>query len=330
MSGQIYNPLTHQMANGTPGYHLYILEYPFGSFTPDQPAAPVTVNCFMAANATIALPLNVSAVPVFRFGDDPIDNPFTDPAIYGPRANSTVTPTVIRLTKTTTVSENEISTGPNYPVTYILTLDIATGAVVNNVTISDLLSGNMQFLNMINSSGGNFTAPNSTTRGGIINVTFGTLVGIAGTDKTVTYRAYAPEFNSTSQPVINPLTGLPSSGPNDSWATGKYGNLTVTDNGTNTNYNITLRSLSIQKSVLDLNGPNVKPTDTLQYSIAFQVSDYFQFKDIIITDIIGDGQSFLSSFIPYLIINTNGTTNNITFNSSNYIVTHNNATGHGP
>ncbi|MDO9044285.1 MAG: hypothetical protein Q7U35_03160, partial [Methanobacteriaceae archaeon] len=204
------------------------------------------------------------------------------------------------------------------------------GAVVNNVTISDLLSGNMQFLNMINSSGGNFTAPNSTTRGGIINVTFGTLVGIAGTDKTVTYRAYAPEFNSTSQPVINPLTGLPSSGPNDSWATGKYGNLTVTDNGTNTNYNITLRSLSIQKSVLDLNGPNVKPTDTLQYSIAFQVSDYFQFKDIIITDIIGDGQSFLSSFIPYLIINTNGTTNNITFNSSNYIVTHNNATGHGP
>ncbi len=328
LSGELLNPLTREMVTGTPGFSLWVLEYPFGSFTPDQPPATLLASFTMAANATLGVPLNVTTNPIFRFGNTPLDDPTTDPPIHGNTVVTTVTPTVIRLTKNAIMPEDETATGPNYPRTYQLILDIADGATLTNVNVTDLLPSNLQFIQVIDAAGGTIiNTPSLTIPGGNLTINFPSITGVLGVDRVITYQVYAPEFDNTLQPVIDPNTGAPVPSFNNSTAQGNYNGTTVTSDGPSTEYTVTLKSLAVQKSVSDLSGPPTRPTNTLEYTINFQVSDYFQLRNVTLTDVVGDGQSFLSSFIPLLRITENGTTTNLPFVPSNYEVTHNNITG---
>ena len=47
------------------------------------------------------------------------------------------------------------------------------------------------------------------------------------------------------------------------------------------------------------------PGDTLEYTLSFQVSDFFAFQGVVITDTISDGQHLDASFAPILSVNGN-------------------------
>src|SRR4029079_17635542 len=68
---------------GTPGDKLVVLQLPFGSFTPAQPPAVITVNAHMSNLADLNAPLNIQARSGFQYGADPLDNPAVDPSILG-------------------------------------------------------------------------------------------------------------------------------------------------------------------------------------------------------------------------------------------------------
>ena len=55
------------------------------------------------------------------------------------------------------------------------------------------------------------------------------------------------------------------------------------------------KSIAIQKSVVVVGGGIPAPGKQLEYTLTFQVSDYYTFGDLVITDTIGDGQNFLAS-----------------------------------
>ena len=78
----------------------------------------------------MSYPVLGHATPVLEPGDQ---------SIVGTEDMVTVTPTVIRHTKTIIAPEGETATGPNYPRTVRLTVDIATGETVNNVVVTDTL-----------------------------------------------------------------------------------------------------------------------------------------------------------------------------------------------
>ncbi|MDP1553779.1 MAG: hypothetical protein Q8M06_12280, partial [Methanobacteriaceae archaeon] len=336
VSGQLYDSVIRQTVNGPVGYRLIVLEYPLGSFTPDQ--TPVTINAALSmGNVLIGTPLSIYAQPWFRLGNTPIDDPSTDPPINGTRMQHEVNPIVMKLTKRAIINEDETATGPNYPVRYELYLDIANGTTVTNINVSDILSGNLQYLNLINADGGSvIQQPSTSSPGGSLIINFASITGfLGGPEKTISYTVYAPEFNSTFDPILDPLTGYNPDGGirnafNNATANGTYLGNTIISDGPDSDYLIRLLSLATQKGVIlqnDPQGNGYSPGDSLEYTIDFQVSDYFAFNNIVITDLIGDGQTFNNSFIPHLQIVENGTVINIDFDPAYYSVTHNSLTG---
>jgi len=80
------------------------------------------------------------------------------------------------------------------------------------------------------------------------------------------------------------------------------------------------QSIAIQKSVVNTSGSNsFAPNDVLEYTIEFQVSDYFAFEDVIVEDLFSDGQRFNDGFTPKLTFNEhNATASNLDFSFSGY------------
>ena len=60
---------------GKTGDKLVVLQLPFGSFTPGQPPAAVTINATLSNLADLNTPLTIQANGGFQFGADPLNNP---------------------------------------------------------------------------------------------------------------------------------------------------------------------------------------------------------------------------------------------------------------
>ena len=326
-NGTLLDVLTGLTVTGTPGSHLWIVRYPFGSFTTEQPLATLDITAAMNNNVALGVPLTITAYPVFQFGATPTG---TTPLV-GSSSTSSVTPTVIKLTKTSNANEHETATGSNYPVTYTLTVDVAQGQTINNLLVVDDIPGNIQFKEVINAAGGSIVQqPSTTTPGGRLEISFGSITGQLGPDKIIEYTVFAPKFNSISGSVLDPLTGATRDATNDATVNGNYGTNTVTSTS---NYTLNLKSLAVQKSVVDVTNPtNNKPMDILNYTVNFQVSDFFSLKELIISDTLGDGQTFLqdATHNPSLTIHLPTGTYNLNFNlmdPSVFQMIHNSATG---
>ena len=77
---------------GTSGDKLVVLQLPYGSFTPGQPPAELTINATMSNLADLGTALTIQGRGGFQYGADPLDNPTTDPSIVGPSVSGSVTP----------------------------------------------------------------------------------------------------------------------------------------------------------------------------------------------------------------------------------------------
>lgn len=252
VSGQLYDPVILQIVTGPVGYRLLILEYPLGSFTPGQ--TPVTINAALKMGTVpLGTPLSIYAQPWFRLGNTPIDDPSTDPPINGTRVQDDVNPIVMKLTKKAILHEDETATGPNYPVRYELYLDIANGTTVTNINVTDILSGNLQYLNLITSDGGSVIQEPSISTPGTLIINFNSITGsFGGPEKTIAYNVYAPEFNSTSGAVLDPNTGYKPGGgirnaTNNANANGTYLGNTIISDGPESDYLIRLLHWPLRK-----------------------------------------------------------------------------------
>ena len=100
-----------------------------------------------AESEVVGEPLDIRATAGFKFGDTtPVNDPppiGTDPPVYGPQATSPVVPTVLTLSKAAATTEGGTVTGPNFPVTYSINVDIANLETVDNIEIRDVLPSNL-------------------------------------------------------------------------------------------------------------------------------------------------------------------------------------------
>ena len=227
-----------------------------------------------------------------------------------------VNPTVIRLTKVALVHEKETATGENYHYLYQLVLDIADGATVTNIDVSDIISRNLHFVGVTDSDGGSVTLPTEPLRKLIIH--FDSVTGHLGNDRTMRYEVYSPQYLegiTPLTPVLPPDTGSPTDTINEAIVSGLYNSMTVGSGPVHDT--VELNSLVIQKSV---DKSISKPLETLTYNLNFQVSDYFAIKDVIVTDTLGDGQTPLTSFIPHLRVTSGYNTIDRNFDTSNYYI----------
>lgn len=54
--------------------------------------------------------------------------------------------------------------------------------------------------------------------------------------------------------------------------------------------------------MIDVGPAGASPGDTLEYTLAFQVSDFFSFDQLVIADSFSDGQLWHSGFTPTLSV----------------------------
>jgi len=314
----LYSPFTWQ---------LVVITLPFGSFVPSQPPATVTVNANLNNYADLGVALPIQAQGGFMFGADPLDNPLTDAPIVGSLVSTNVTPTLLTLSKTYNGPEDETATGPNFPRQYTITVDIANGQTVTNLDVTDTLPNNMQFVSLVSTNpAATCATPSTTTPGGTLTCTFASVTNQA----TITFEYYIPLKDSGGTDVINPLSGDDVTSCNQASALGDWPPLDPRDAGSTDNasadpagceHTLTDKSIAIQKSVSVVGGGNPAPGAVLEYTLNFQVSDFFAFTNVIVTDVISDGQHFDSSFTPTISFNgSGGFTYSGSFSSANYDV----------
>ncbi len=319
---------------GRAGDKFVSLRLPFGSFTPDQPPVVVTVNATISNLADANTPLTVKARGGYMFGATPLDDWCCgDASIVSPVSNDgtgwpngTISPTVLAIEKTYVGpgnTEDETATGPNYPRQYTITVDLAQGQSFTNLIVTDYLPNNIQFISVSSITPAGAVIDDQPTTGASQNppdndlvVRWASITGVAGIDISVTVNFFVPRLDADSNPVVDPITGNDTTAGNIAWARTDWTPLdvrdapvTVTTDGTcpacTPLHTLENKSIAIQKSVADITDSNVSPGDVLEYTLTFQISDFFAFGNIVVTDIISDGQHVSGTFVPTLQVNGN-------------------------
>ena len=320
--GQATHPLMRNSSgnyitvSGTPGDTLVVLRLPFGSFTPGQPPATVAMTVNMSTFADVGTPLSIQARGGYEFGYTPLDDWCCGDAgnlTLSSFVPTTVTPTLVALAKTYSGTENEAASGPNfrtfYPMQYTVTATIAPGQFLSSLSLRDTLPGTLQFYNLIGSSpaGASCSLP-GTTPGGTVDCAF---LGAVSGSASLTFDFYIPR-DGVSGGVIDPLSGDDATSCNNASVSASWTPLDprdaggpVTANPAGCEHTLTDKSIAVQKSVANLSGANA-PGALLEYALRFQVSDFFAFQGVVLTDVVSDGQHVDDTFVPTLEVEGNG------------------------
>ncbi len=318
---------------GNAGDTLVALRLPFGSFTPDQPPVTVNVTASMSNLADLGTPLTIQARGGYQFGYTALDDWCCgdDPNLtFSAWVNGSVTPTLFTLTKTYNGPEDETATGPNFPRQYTVTAEIAPGQTLSPFTLTDTLPANMQFVSLIGTVPGGATCstPSTVTPGGTLSCNFASVSGTV----SMTFEYYIPLRDSGGGAVINPATGDDALSCNNASGGGTWAPLdprdtggTFTQNPPGCEHTLTPKSIATQKSVSVVGGGQPAPGAVLEYTIDLQISDFFAFDQVTLTDTISDGQRWDTTFTPTLQIVGNPASYNSSgaFNVANYTVSPN-------
>ena len=315
------DPFTKKEVHGPANSTFYILQYPLGSFTVDAPDAVLNITSGIGV-LKIGKLLNFTVTPVFRYGNSPIDDPVNYPPIYGETVTGWVNPVVVKIDKSSSLNEHETATGSNFPFSYSVNINIANGAKIENITITDVIPSDVMYLGspvlydskgrVIDSGLYTIEEPAGNKTGGKLILKLKEAVGdLSTTSITLKYKAYAPEFdNSTGDniTIINSETGEGVAAA--STVDMNYTYVNDTYNASNS-YSIYLKSLATQKYSEILTGSGqlhpVVPHNLIVYKIDFEISDYFAFDDLVVYDKfdthkVGSAQKFLSEYEPVLSI----------------------------
>ena len=315
------DPFTKKEVHGPANSTFYILQYPLGSFTVDAPDAVLNITSGIGV-LEIGKLLNFTVTPVFRYGNSPIDDPVNYPPIYGETVTGWVNPVVVKIDKSSSLNEHETATGSNFPFSYSVNINIANGAKIENITITDVIPSDVMYLGspvlydskgrVIDSGLYTIEEPAGNKTGGKLILKLKEAVGdLSTTSITLKYKTYAPEFdNSTGDniTIINSETGEGVAAA--STVDMNYTYVNDTYNASNS-YSIYLKSLATQKYSEILTGSGqlhpIVPHNLIVYKIDFEISDYFAFDDLVVYDKfdthkVGSAQKFLSEYEPVLSI----------------------------
>ena len=321
-SAPVTHPLTAMSTPCPAGRQLVVMQLPFGSFTPSQPAATIQVQAALSNLADVGLALPISATPGFAYGDSPTGST----PIGGSTVTSSISPQVVTFLKRYLGPENETAAGPNYPRQHVLEVNVANGATLTTLDVTDQMPNTMQYLSSTTAPGASAVAtPSTATPGGVLTRRFTNVVGSAApVDAAVTPSWYVPLLDAAAVAVLDVTSGDDRVLRNDGIASGTADPVDPRDSNLPfsmdadvatgqfpDDHEVVAKSIATQKSVTvqtDFGGSGPTPGDTLEYTIAVQVSDFFTFGDLDVSDVLGDGQTLDPGFTPTLSVTEAGTT----------------------
>lgn len=305
------------IVTGKPGDQLVVAQLPFGSYGPSQPAATIKFTGVVSPLAKPNDPYTVTATGGFQYQVDGSGNPTVNEAIIGTADDEPVKPQLFRIRKTSSASEAETATGPNFKHTYTVSVDVAPGQTITNLRLSDVLPDNVQYVSLTSVSGNQTTAitidstPSTTVPGGTLARTLNRVVGTASeSDAQMTFTYFVPRNERNGAEVIDLETGGTATAVNTSSVSGTW--TSANPNFPNpqvvqsdpldpaSRHTLAAKTTALQKSAKDITSSATvtRAGDTIEYTLNFQVSDFFALENFRISDVLTDGQDFDTSFRP--------------------------------
>lgn len=309
------HPLTSLvLTNGAVIGDIYnIYELPNSSFAPQQDAVAVSINAnfntspALGDGAEFGVAQGVKAIPGFVSAtDDGVGTP-----IVGSEVTSTITPFDIIVTKTNNAPSGERVTGPNFPITYSISVDIATGSSKDDIIIEDFFNSDLTYVTGTLSQSpvaSTFFTPDEFGQPGNPLVTpgfyfdYGTVVGGAGVEIQISYDAYINDIiNSTdgfSNKSVQNTVDVTFADPVNIGST-----ITVSETSSVTAKAIQVRKGSSLFTDNDGSG-NFTPEDIVRYRYNIDFSDYLSFDDVVFVDVLDDGLLYDASLQPTYTVST--------------------------
>ena len=323
------------------GDTMYALVLPFGSFTVGQPTASVVLNFTADASSEVTShsgdSLKIAAVGAYEFGADALANPGADPSILGTAVSSSTTVSLVHIEAKTDLHEDETATGPNNPFNYIVTITTAPAVTnadpIKNFDLTFQLPDQVQeiggtgAITLTGDTGsvtlnGNAGHPGAA-QGGSVTIDFNPMK----TTTTVTVPVFVPQTDASGATILVPgshyVTTVNDANPYSytaNWtpvlglAAGTREDISV---NSTTAVTFTAKALAIQ--VHDNAGGSaggdgqIVPGQSYTETIDFQVSDYVDLNNLVITDVIGDGFTLKpGSTVTLTVDNANGTNPTVT------------------
>jgi LPXTG-site transpeptidase (sortase) family protein len=234
-----------------------------------------------------------------------------------------VKPRLLSLQKDYSGPEDETATGPNFPRRYTITVDIAPNQKIEDLMVTDVLPDTLAYTTLISTTSTDpstiiavldeplvgAAAPASDNE---LIVRFSPVTADSDPDVIeveVVFEYFVPEVDADGKPVIDPDQGDDDAvfAEDQARAGGEWTpvddrdydpgppvvTIPVAVDGVGPEHTLELDAIAIQKEYAGLIDPTnngISPGDTITYTLDFQVSDYFTFGDIVITDVLGDGQ----------------------------------------
>ena len=279
--GVTTDPISGEPVSGPAGSSFYTLEPPVGSVT--NGGAPLNTNiCIdLDPNATPNAIQNnaVQLTPALAFGDSPIGST----PIVGTTVNNSLTPRIVTFTEQDLTDEGETPPGPAFTYDIEAVADIASDRVVSPIDFPRIeLTDNRQFVGPIENTGGSsctatvtnkagvsqsgslpFTPTHMTGPGGHVDITCSSGTGTIGNNRDVI--------------ITVPVYAVDNLNINEC----SYEN--------NTTRNIS-KHMVVRKSA---NITNVRPSDTVTYTLSFAVSEFANAENVVITDVMPDGLTYV-------------------------------------
>ncbi len=227
------------------------------------------------------------------------------------------------------VNHQEVPTGPNYPGIYVGTINVADGKTVTGLEMVDTVTDGV-VVTGINSVEVNGVATNDytfnwdDTTHQVTVALDNSVTGGVGDDVVIKYDFYVGD-------VLDHTSGDFSHIVNDgvvhySWESTDNHNEDITDGVIVAEVNASghfssnssvddishVQSIAIQKVHSldnDIGAAGYTPGDRVQFTLDFEISDYFGYGDITIDDLLSDGMHLLNggSFDPVITITERGT-----------------------
>jgi fimbrial isopeptide formation D2 family protein/uncharacterized repeat protein (TIGR01451 family) len=205
------------------GDTVYEIVLPFGSFTPGEPAASITLNFKMDATgagdseltSASTKTLDIIAVPYFEFGDSATGST-SSPNGVAVTSHTNVTPFLV--TEKADLPEDETATGPDnsfdYEIDVVVAPDIAAADAAQGVDFTFTLPGSVERTGddiTVTGDGTTFTyasdgAPsdsNTTSPGDTVTVKFATLGSTGGDSEVVVdIPVFVPDKDASGNTIL--------------------------------------------------------------------------------------------------------------------------------
>ena len=314
------NPVTGNQVPVTAGQSVIFFSLPVGSVAQNEPAITYSIPAKVLATATLGIPEPVNATAVFALGAVP--NGTRGPCGTGDTLCTSattvnVTPTIFLLQKSVAaLFDGSTATGPSYPRRFTLDVTVADTFTTTTNVITDVLPNTFVFTSLPGNNcktnpgsltfspslgaGDTCSFTGTSAGGGTLTISYASITGDPGLDKQITYTGYVQEFaGGSGAPIIPPTTGATTTSTNSASATYDYdpgtGNLNLTSGPASAT--LQHKSLYTTKSITNATTPGstAKPGDTLTHTLIYDISDYFSFDDLQITDTLSDGQTYINN-----------------------------------